>query len=62
MTALAERVNATAVTDMLEVLFSSYPTTVGELVLSDIESALPRIASDARVSLRVENTPFALNY
>ena len=55
--ALAKRVNATAVSDTLEVLFSSYSTTLGELVLSDVERVLPRVASDALVSLRVENLP-----
>ena len=62
VTALAKRVNATAVTDTLEVLLSPYPRTLGDLGLSDAESALPHIASDARVSLRVENLPFPLNH
>jgi hypothetical protein len=57
VTALAKRVNAAAVSDMLEVLFSSYSTTLGGLKLSDVSVVLPWIASDARVSLRVENLP-----
>ena len=60
--ALAKRVNATAVNDTLQVLFSSYSTPLGELVLSDIESVLPRVASDVRVSLRVENPPLPPNH
>jgi hypothetical protein len=44
--ALANRVNATAASDTLEVLF---------YCRFDVEWVLPRIASDPRVSLRVEN-------
>ena len=62
VTALAERVNATAVTDRLEVVFSYYSTGLGEIGLSEIEGALPRIASDARVSLRVEKLLPPLGY
>ena len=60
VTALAKRVNATAASDTLEVLFSSYSTIFGELVLSDVERVLPRMSSDARVSLRTENAPSAV--
>ena len=56
----AERVNTTAVADRLEVVFSYYSTGLGEMGLSEIEGALPRIASDARVSLRVERLPLLL--
>ena len=61
VTALVGRINATAVNDRLEVLFLSYSTGLGLLVRSDVERALPRMASDARVSLRVENLPLPLN-
>ena len=60
--ALAERVNAAAVADRLEVVFSYYSTGLGETGLSEIEGTLPRIASDARVSLRVEKLPPPLGY
>ena len=55
ITALAKRVNATVAGDALEVLFSSYSTAVGALELSAVRAVLPRTASDACVSLRVEN-------
>jgi len=57
LTALAGRVNAKAVNDQLEVSFISYSTAFAGLELSTIEAALPWSASDARVSLRVENSP-----
>jgi hypothetical protein len=53
--ALANRVDATAGNDVLEVLIS-WPTTVGGTQLSEIERALPLVSSDARVSLRVESS------
>jgi len=55
VTALAKRVNATAVDDRLQVLFSSYSKILGGIKLSEVEMALPRIASNACVSLRAEN-------
>ena len=58
----AERVNTTAVADRLEVVFSYYSTGLGEIRLSKIEGALPRIASDARVSLWVERLPPPLGH
>ena len=60
--ALAERVNATAAADRLEVVFSNYPAGVGGMGLSEIEGVLPRIVSNARVSLRVEEFPPPLCY
>lgn len=55
VTALAARVGATAVSDRLQVLFYSHTTPFARLELSGIEALLPRVASDARVSLQVEN-------
>ena len=56
ITALAKRVNATAAGDTLEVLFSCRsPTILGRIELDDVMRFLPRVTSDARVSLRVEN-------
>jgi len=52
VTALAKRVGATAVSDTLQVLFYCYRTT-----FADINAVFPRVTSDARVSLRVENCP-----
>jgi len=52
--ALVKRVGATAVSDTLEVLFSSNPTVFGGVQLSEIQEALPLTASDARVSFRTE--------
>ena len=57
VTALAKRVGTTAITDMLQVLFYCYKTAFAGLRLSDIEAVLPRVSSDARVSLRVEDSP-----
>ena len=57
VTALANRVGATAVSDTLQVLFYSYTTAFAGLELSSIEAVMPQVASDARVSLRVENSP-----
>jgi hypothetical protein len=57
ITALAKRVNATAGGDTLEVLFSCLaPVILGSLTgPGGVMNFLPRVASDARVSLRVEN-------
>ena len=55
VTVLAKRVNATAANDRLEVLFFAHSTAIGGSELSDIEAALPRIASDVCVSFRVES-------
>ena len=52
ITALAKRVNATAVNDMLEVLFSCRSTGVEP---DAVMRFLPGVTSDVRVSLRVEN-------
>ena len=60
--ALAEMVNAMAVADRLEVVFSYYSTGLGEIGLSETEGTLPRIASDDRVSLRVEKLPPPLGH
>lgn len=54
---LAKRVQATAGSGTLEVLFSSYSTVLGGVQLSEIEGALPLISSDARVSLRTKYIP-----
>lgn len=59
--ALVKRVSATAASDMLEVLFSSYSTGLGGVQLSEIPGALPLTASDARVSLRTKYLPVPLN-
>jgi hypothetical protein len=54
--ALAKRVNATVAGDALEVLFSCRsPVILGRIELGDVMRFLPQAASDARVSLRVEN-------
>ena len=53
--ALAKRVNAMAAVDRLELLFSSYSPVLGGVESSAVRAVLPRIASDARVSLGVEN-------
>ena len=55
--ALATRVGATAGSDVLEVLISSYHTVLGGTKLCEIEGALPLIASNSRVSLRTEYVP-----
>jgi hypothetical protein len=52
ITALAKRVNATAVSDTLEVLFSCCSTGVEP---DAVMRFLPGVTSDVRVSLRVEN-------
>ena len=61
ITALAKRVDATAAGDTLEVLFSCLsPIILGWMIgPGGVMKFLPRVASDARVSLRVENlNPF----
>ena len=55
VTALAKRVGATVASDTLQVLFYCYTTAFSGLELSSVEMFLPRVASDPRVSLRVEN-------
>jgi hypothetical protein len=55
ISALAKRVNAGVASDKLEVLFSSCSAILGGVAAHDIERFLPRVASDSRVSLRVEN-------
>lgn len=55
VTALANRVGATAVSDTLQVLFCCYTTVFSGIELSSIEAALPQVSSDARVSLRVKD-------